>query len=282
MTQEPATGFREDPSEDVRDFVTAYFKALADGDRSRIDAMLAPCFQIVRGDGTILDRGGFIDGGLPDVRSTPVIRNLVVTSAGELLVASLVLDIEQSIGGRRVQSGANQLVTIRRTATGLQFVSVANLALPQAEVEAEARAMQRLACVAIRPNSEIRRVQGTVHADGINRDTAATRALSLQVVTIPAEAIGRAHLHPNHETALYVLDGAAATLWGEALENVHHHVPGEMFYIPAGMPHLPINPGQTPARAVIARSDAAASEDVVLRPDLEQKAQAVLDSLCRP
>lgn len=47
--------------------------------------------------------------------------------------------------------------------------------------------------------------------------------MCLQVVTIQAYAIGRAHLHPSHDTALYVLEGEAITLWGEKLEHIHHH-----------------------------------------------------------
>lgn len=120
-------------AQDVHDLLIGYFDALSAGDVPRIAGMLAPCFQIVRGDGTVCDRDGFIEVGLPDVRSRPLIRNLVVTAEGDLLIASMLLDIEQWIGGRKVQSGACQLVTMRRGATGLQFVSVANLARPLAE-----------------------------------------------------------------------------------------------------------------------------------------------------
>jgi uncharacterized RmlC-like cupin family protein len=44
---------------------------------------------------------------------------------------------------------------------------------------------------------------------------------------------------------------------------------GDLLYIPADMPHLPFNPGPTPARAVIARTDPHEQESVVLLPELE-------------
>jgi uncharacterized RmlC-like cupin family protein len=44
---------------------------------------------------------------------------------------------------------------------------------------------------------------------------------------------------------------------------------GEMFYIPAGMPHLPANLGDQPCTAVIARTDPNEQESVVLLPELE-------------
>ncbi len=42
-----------------------------------------------------------------------------------------------------------------------------------------------------------------------------------------------------------------------------------MFYIPAGMPHLPINRGPEEAIAVIARTDPNEQESVVLLPELD-------------
>ena len=44
---------------------------------------------------------------------------------------------------------------------------------------------------------------------------------------------------------------------------------GDLLYIPADMPHLPMNPGPGPARAVIARTDPHEKESVVLLPELE-------------
>lgn len=44
---------------------------------------------------------------------------------------------------------------------------------------------------------------------------------------------------------------------------------GDMIYIPADVPHLPFNDGDTPAVAVIARTDPHEQESVVLLPELE-------------
>ena len=44
-----------------------------------------------------------------------------------------------------------------------------------------------------------------------------------------------------------------------------------MFYIPAGVPHLPVNRSATePCSAVIARTDSNEQESVVLLPELER------------
>jgi uncharacterized RmlC-like cupin family protein len=61
-------------------------------------------------------------------------------------------------------------------------------------------------------------------------------------------------------------------------ENLEEHAlchPGDLIYIPAGVPHLPGNPSDTePAVAIIARTDPNEQESVVLRPDLEALAPA--------
>jgi uncharacterized RmlC-like cupin family protein len=43
-----------------------------------------------------------------------------------------------------------------------------------------------------------------------------------------------------------------------------------MFYIPAGVPHLPANLSDRPCSAVIARTDPNEQESVVVMPELEK------------
>ena len=58
---------------------------------------------------------------------------------------------------------------------------------------------------------------------------------------------------------------------GMEIELQNHVIvrPGDMFYIPAGMPHLAANLGTEPVVQVIARTDPNEQESVVLLPDLE-------------
>ena len=66
---------------------------------------------------------------------------------------------------------------------------------------------------------------------------------------MPPGARAKAHLHESHETAIYVLSGEVDTWYGDELE---HHIlvkAGDLFYIPAGVPHLPANRSDKPASA---------------------------------
>ncbi|MBL8583445.1 MAG: cupin domain-containing protein, partial [Rhizobiaceae bacterium] len=111
--------------------------------------------------------------------------------------------------------------------------------------------------------------QGLNYFAGIAAETVGSTALCMHVVTIPPGARAKAHLHENHESAVYVLSGEARTWFGERLEQFADMKAGDMMYIPAGVPHLPANLGTQPCTAVIARTDPNEQESVVLLPDLD-------------
>lgn len=112
--------------------------------------------------------------------------------------------------------------------------------------------------------------QGLQYEVAISAETVGAKAIHMQLVTIPPRGRARAHKHATHETAIYALSGESGVWHGGRLE--HHTVvkPGEFFYIPADMPHLPYNHSDTePVTALIARTDPNEQESVVLLPELD-------------
>ncbi|WP_035348159.1 cupin domain-containing protein [Edaphobacter aggregans] len=112
--------------------------------------------------------------------------------------------------------------------------------------------------------------QGLQYAVGISAESVGAQGIHMQLVTIPPGGRARAHKHATHETAIYALTGESGVWHGERLE--HHTIvrPGDFFYIPADVPHLPYNPSATETVvAVIARTDPNEQESVVLLPELE-------------
>lgn len=82
----------------------------------------------------------------------------------------------------------------------------------------------------------------------------------------------KAHIHENHESAFYVMSGDEVELWtGEDLNEKAVAHAGDYLYIPAGVPHVAVNRGATPALCVGARTDPNEQESVVMRPDLESR-----------
>jgi uncharacterized RmlC-like cupin family protein len=111
--------------------------------------------------------------------------------------------------------------------------------------------------------------QGFDYFAGISAETAGARGLCMHLLTVPPGGRAKAHLHESHETAIYVLEGEGEMWYGPRLEHHMAARAGDMIYIPAGVPHLPMNRSAAPMTAVIARTDPNEQESVVLRPDLE-------------
>lgn len=132
------------------------------------------------------------------------------------------------------------------------------------------------ACRLVRPSNTYDGKQGLSYFEGIAAETVGSRAICMHLLTIPPGGRAKVHMHENHETAIYVLSGEADTLHGDRLEHRTHLVAGDLFYIPAGVPHLPINNSDKPVSAVIARTDPNEQESVVLLPELEPIAEAAL------
>ncbi|MER9106017.1 cupin domain-containing protein [Mesorhizobium sp. M0848] len=124
-------------------------------------------------------------------------------------------------------------------------------------------------CHLIRPESTYEGKQGLTYFAGITAETVGASGICMHMLTIPPGARAKAHMHESHETAIYVLSGEVHTWYGDRLE--HHIVTkaGDLFYIPAGVPHLPANLSSAPSSAVIARTDSNEQESVVLLPELD-------------
>jgi uncharacterized RmlC-like cupin family protein len=121
--------------------------------------------------------------------------------------------------------------------------------------------------------------QGLTYFCGIAAETVGSRGICMHLLTIPPGGRAKAHMHENHETAIYVLEGEAIALYGDRLQ--HHAITkaGDLFYIPAGVPHLPINLSDKPISAVIARTDPNEQESVILLPELEAYAEEAIARL---
>lgn len=125
-------------------------------------------------------------------------------------------------------------------------------------------------CRLVRPGSGYDGKQGMNYFTGIAAESVGARGICMHLLTIPPGGRARAHLHESHETAVYALSGEVETWYGDRLEEHVTHRAGELMYIPAGVPHLPVNRSDEPFTAVVARTDPNEQESVVLLPELER------------
>ena len=124
-------------------------------------------------------------------------------------------------------------------------------------------------CVVIRPGKAAAGATGLDYFAGVSRETTGSTRLCLQLVRIPAGARSSAHLHADHDTAVYVLEGEVVTWYGDGLEEHAVSAAGDFVFIPAGLPHLAVNYGSVEAVAVSARTDPNAQESVEALPELD-------------
>jgi uncharacterized RmlC-like cupin family protein len=111
--------------------------------------------------------------------------------------------------------------------------------------------------------------QGFAYFEGISKEATGAQAICMHMLRIPPGGRAKAHKHTTHETAIYVIEGEAVMFWGDRLEHKMETCAGDMIYIPADVPHLPINTGASEAVAVIARTDPHEQESVFLMPELD-------------
>jgi uncharacterized RmlC-like cupin family protein len=131
-------------------------------------------------------------------------------------------------------------------------------------------------CRVIRPETTYDGKQGLTYFCGVAAETVGSKGICMHLLTIPPGARAKAHLHENHETAIYILAGETLTLYGDRLQHQMINKAGDLVYIPAGVPHLPVNLSDKPASAVIARTDPNEQESVVLLPELEALAEEAI------
>jgi uncharacterized RmlC-like cupin family protein len=125
-------------------------------------------------------------------------------------------------------------------------------------------------CAMVRAGAAFVGKQGLTYAPAISAQSVGSKGIHMQMLTIPPGGRAKAHKHEGHETALYVLSGDSAMDYGERLEHRLIASAGDFVYIPANVPHRPLNMSQTePCTALISRTDPNEQESVVLLPELD-------------
>ena len=119
--------------------------------------------------------------------------------------------------------------------------------------------------ITVRPAEVTMTKQQLPNFVGISSASAGTKHLSLNLVVIPPGGAAQPHIHQGYETAIYVLEGRMETRYGSGLRKSVIHQAGDFIFIPADVPHQPVNLSTTePARALVARNDPNEQESVVI------------------
>ena len=97
----------------------------------------------------------------------------------------------------------------------------------------------------VTPSTQQQGQQGLTYFEGISAQTSGSTGLCLHRLVVPPGGKARAHLHAHHESAIYVLSGDVRMFWGDDLQHSADVHSGDFIYIPAGVPHVPVNLSRT-------------------------------------
>jgi len=124
--------------------------------------------------------------------------------------------------------------------------------------------MEEAEIVVIRPDASINSKQGLPVFEGISGQNAGAKGISMNRVVIPPGGAAKAHVHKGYESVVYLIKGRVKTLYGKGLKKSVINESGDFIYIPADLPHKPINLSDTEAAvAIVARTDPNEQESVV-------------------
>ena len=118
--------------------------------------------------------------------------------------------------------------------------------------------------VTVRPATTTMTKQQLPNFVGISSATTGSNHLSMNLVVIPPGGAAKPHVHLGYETAIYILSGRVETRYGPGLSKSTINEAGDFLFIPADLPHQPVNLSMTePARALVARNDPNEQEHVM-------------------
>ena len=117
--------------------------------------------------------------------------------------------------------------------------------------------------VVVRPDVEVMGRQSLPFFVGVSQASTGARGISMNLVMIPPSGAAEPHSHRGYETAIYVVKGNIMVRHGEGLADTTFIEAGDFMYMPAFMPHQPVNlDDNEPAMAIVARNDANEQENV--------------------
>ncbi len=109
----------------------------------------------------------------------------------------------------------------------------------------------------IRGSGTTRGWNGIHYKTGLSGKNVGSKALSINVATIPPGGVAGAHIHVDFEVMLYIVEGHVRHEFGPGLKNVIENQAGDFIFIEPGVPHEVFNMSDTePVVAFVARSSA--------------------------
>lgn len=119
--------------------------------------------------------------------------------------------------------------------------------------------------VVVRPDAEVLGRQCLPYFLGVSAASTGATGISMNLVIVPPGGAAEPHSHRGFETAVFVVEGRVHVRHGHDLAESTFIGTGDFLFIPADVPHQPVNLSATePAICVVARNDPQEQESIEL------------------
>ncbi len=126
----------------------------------------------------------------------------------------------------------------------------------------------------LRGGGDKRGWNGIHYKQGLSGRNVGSKALSINVATVPPGAIAYAHIHDGFEVMLYIVEGRVRHDFGENLKYSVVNEAGDFIYIEPGIPHEVFNIGDEPLVAFVARSTADEWDKIINYPSKHRPSES--------
>lgn len=121
----------------------------------------------------------------------------------------------------------------------------------------------------VRPGQTYVGQQGFEYGAGCSAETVGAAKVCMNVLPMPPGARAKAHYHDGIETIAYMLEGQCTVRYGAQLEHALPVAAGEQVFVPADMPHAPVNESGAPCTWIVVHSSGSDQDGIVLLPELD-------------
>ncbi|MCP4384315.1 MAG: nuclear transport factor 2 family protein [Hyphomicrobiales bacterium] len=116
---------------EARQAINIFFGAVMNNDEDAIAGIVAPEFQIQRANGTRYDAATYPMSELPIIAEMPELEDVVVTTEGDLMVATYNINVNETIDGKVIEAFAPRMTVFRKDDDKWLVVAHANFGSSQ-------------------------------------------------------------------------------------------------------------------------------------------------------
>lgn len=116
--------------------------------------------------------------------------------------------------------------------------------------------------------------QGFTYGAGCSAETVGVTSICLNILSMPAGAVAKAHYHEGIETITFLLEGTCKVYYGDDLGKSVEEQAGEQCFVAASVPHAPRNESGAPCTWAVVHSSGSDQDGLILTPDLDVKLAA--------